>query len=107
MGCSFDPGLALFTSSEEGKRALPVLAKPFGAGVGALLTFIGVVIRTLEGRQGLRRDGGAVILGSVRRGIAADGERRDGRDDEGGGKADQCDCLEHGLLLRSSAWTFR
>jgi hypothetical protein len=51
-----------------------VVAYPSRPGSRALLAFIVVVPRTLEGRQGLRPDVRAVTLSAVRGRIAADCE---------------------------------
>src|SRR5208282_5984836 len=72
---------------------------PVGAGSRPILAFIEVVPPAVEVRQRLRRDRGTVVVGAVSRRCAAYGESCGRRDGEGGGQADQRNCLEHGFIL--------
>ena len=76
-----------------------VAACPSRASEGALLAFIAMVPRTLEGRQGLRPDVRAVTLSAVRGRIAADREGGRRRNEERGREANHRNCLDHELLL--------
>ena len=72
---------------------------PKRASAAALLAFIAMVPRTLEGRQGLRPDVSAVTLSAVRGRIAADREGGRRRNEERGREANHRNCLIIELLL--------
>jgi hypothetical protein len=82
-------------SYSEAKGTGMVAACPSRASAGALLAFIAMVPRTLEGRQGLRPDVSAVTLSAVRGRIAADREGGRRRNEERGREANHRNWLDH------------
>src|ERR1700677_1243900 len=87
--------------TKEGKQALPVLAKPFRAVFSLIFGLIVVVPVAVERRQRLGGDIGPPPDAAPRRRRALLGESRGRRNREGGGEADQSDCLEHVMFFKS------
>jgi hypothetical protein len=79
-----------------------VLAKPFGAVFSLIFGLIVVVPVAIERRQRLGGDARPRPDAAVRLGRALQGESRGRRNGEGGGEADQSDCLEHSMFLKAS-----